>query len=285
MFPYLKHKHDILTKALLPEALKRIAHEKLQLNSEDVQWYMEKGALGVWVDELKKKDMKGKGKKRKTELTKDCKKFQKTKDNESDVVFVSTQKVREQKKMKEMQRPDFGKTLYSDDREVLLVNGVIDDRHVMIVQNLLHQEFPLIEGLYSTTLGTVGLFQPVKSEFVQILHDGDFHWVCVSNIGCSNSNTVKLYDSLFARVSKHTQEQISNLLHCHAAESVRIEVQAVQQQTNGVDCGVFGLAFATALCFGKNPCDILLNRRKMREHLWWCIESGTVAMFPYSRRQ
>ena len=155
----------------------------------------------------------------------------------------------------------------------------------MIIQNALHKKFPFIEGLYSTTIGTVGQFKPVTSEFVQVLHDGIFHWVCVSNVGCRNSNTVKLYDSLYAKVAKHTQDQISNLLNCHDRDNIFIEVQPVQQQTNDVNCGVYALAFATALCFGKDPCEILLNRRTARKHLWWCLENENLAMFPQSPEQ
>ena len=46
-FPDLKQEHNILTKALLPEALKRIAKEVLNLNNKEIEWYM-KSAL--WVN-------------------------------------------------------------------------------------------------------------------------------------------------------------------------------------------------------------------------------------------
>ena len=282
-FPDLKQEHNILTKSLLPEALKRIAKEVLNLNNKEIEWYMKSAALGEWMSELEQKKMKGNTKKRKLKQTKDQKKCKKIKD--SDVVFISREKIKDEEKLKKLNRPNFQRTLSTKDKEIILGNGVLDDRHVMIIQNAHHKKFPFIEGLYSTTIGTVGQFKPVTSEFVQVLHDGIFHWVCVSNIACRNSNTVKLYDSLYAKVAKHTKDQISNLLNCHDRDNIFIEVQPVQQQTNGVDCGVYALAFATALCFGKDPCEILLNRRTARKHLWWCLENENLAMFPHSSRQ
>ena len=54
-FPHLKEEHNILTKALLPEALKRIAKEVLKLNSEDIERYMKSATLGKRMNELQKK--------------------------------------------------------------------------------------------------------------------------------------------------------------------------------------------------------------------------------------
>ena len=86
-FPDLKQEHNILTKALLPEALKRIAKEVLNLNNKEIEWYMKSAALGEWMSELEQKKMKGNTKKRKLKQTKDQKKCKKIKD--SDVVFIS----------------------------------------------------------------------------------------------------------------------------------------------------------------------------------------------------
>ena len=36
-------------------------------------------------------------------------------------------------------------------------------------------------------------------EFIQILHTGNYHWVCVSSIGCL-SGIVNLYDSLYHNI-------------------------------------------------------------------------------------
>ena len=40
----------------------------------------------------------------------------------------------------------------------------------------------------------------------------------------------------------------------------------VQQQKNGSDCGVFAIAFATCLVYGRNPCTITFDIPKMHLH-------------------
>ena len=104
-FPDLKQEHNILTKALLPEALKRIAKEVLNLNNKEIEWYMKSAALGEWMSELEQKMMKGNTKKRKLKQTKDQKKSKKIKD--SDVVFISKEKIKDEEKLKKLNRPNF----------------------------------------------------------------------------------------------------------------------------------------------------------------------------------
>ena len=63
-------------------------------------------------------------------------------------------------------------------------------------QVLLKQLCPNIEGLQRTTLGRVRNFDVISGEFIQILHTGGNHWVCVSSTGCLKGH-VNLYDSLY----------------------------------------------------------------------------------------
>ena len=53
---------------------------------------------------------------------------------------------------------------------------------------------PLIEGFQRPTLGPVRNFSVVSGEFVQTLHTGQNHWVCVSSVGYI-PGTVILFDS------------------------------------------------------------------------------------------
>ena len=57
-FPHLIEEHSILTKALLPEALERIAQEVLKLSNEDMEWYMRSATSGEWMDELRQKNIR-----------------------------------------------------------------------------------------------------------------------------------------------------------------------------------------------------------------------------------
>ena len=57
-----------------------------------------------------------------------------------------------------------------------------------------------------------------KVEFVQILHNGWYHWVFVSNINFTN-NKINYYDSLFHwRIKDHVKMQICNTYKCFEKE-------------------------------------------------------------------
>ena len=128
-------------------------------------------------------------------------------------------------------------------------------------------------------------FTIVSSEFVQILHTGRDHWVCISTIGCS-PGIVKLFDSLFHDiVSQEVEDQAQSLL----ADSFKKLVYApVQQQTNAGDCGLFAIAFAASLVFGYDPQDISFDTTRMRAHLVAYFEAGalySISMFVKSINQ
>ena len=64
-------------------------------------------------------------------------------------------------------------------------------------------------------------FDVVTSEFIQILHTGSDHWVCVSSNGCS-PGLVNLYDSLYHDViSQEVEEQTCDLLGGNLIEGFR----------------------------------------------------------------
>ena len=180
-----------------------------------------------------------------------------------------------------MKRPDFG-PMKEKDYHVITGNGVLTDEHIMMAENILHSQFPVIDGFLSTALGKVNQFPPMQSEFIQILHSGNFHWVCVSNIGKKKAN-VNLYDSLYHTVKIDVKKQIASLL-LSPERKIAIEVKDVQQQTNNTDCGVFAIAYATALCFGHDPCYLHFNRREIRLHLWKCFMDQKFTMFPFTAR-
>ena len=54
----------------------------------------------------------------------------------------------------------------------------------------------------------------------------------------------------------------------------------VQKQSGTNYCGLFGVAFATALCFGKSPSGLVFDQSLMGTHLCDCLENSKMAMFP-----
>ena len=53
----------------------------------------------------------------------------------------------------------------------------------------------------------------------------------------------------------------------------------------GDDCALFAIAFAEALCAGRDPFILSFDQLQMRQHLKLCLEHGVVTKFPESTRQ
>ena len=53
-----------------------------------------------------------------------------------------------------------------------------------------------------------------------------------------------------------------------------------QNQSNTADCGVFAIAYATAICYGQDPEKLLFNTSRMRNHLCNCLEDQNIWQFP-----
>ena len=165
------------------------------------------------------------------------------KEDDSEVQVIKCSKLDEHS-IHKMKRPGFK----LDAQDVAInKNAMLTDKHIQMGQELLHQQFPLIEGLLLPSIGNVQKFPVMRQEFIQVLHTGGLHWVCVTNIGCKKPNQIKLYDSLFNGISTFTKEQIAALLFVEDNNDIEVTIPPVAQQCNGTDCGVFALAFATAL--------------------------------------
>ena len=74
-------------------------------------------------------------------------------------------------------------------------------------------------------------------------------------------------------------KQAARLAHCPGKE-LTVRFIDVQSQNGAVDCGVFAIAFATALCNGVDPHSLSLEQKEMREHLVNCYEEGEMLPFP-----
>ena len=68
------------------------------------------------------------------------------------------------------------------------------DREIMMDQNLIRKRFLHMNGLMSPTLGPIGQFDIMRGNFLQLLHNGSWHWVCVSNVSC-RAGAVNVFDN------------------------------------------------------------------------------------------
>ena len=100
----------------------------------------------------------------------------------------------------------------SDYQTILSPTGWLTGDMIQQAQVLLQKENSAIEGFQRPTLGPARNFNAVSGEFVQILHTGSDHWVCVSSIGCLPGH-VNLYDSLYHdAISQEVEDQTNDLL-------------------------------------------------------------------------
>ena len=97
------------------------------------------------------------------------------------------------------------------------------------------------------------------------------HWVAISTYGC-DQDEIYLMDNLFnGRIAKHTKKQVCSILNYTATE-IKVNVLTVQQQSNGVDCGIYALAFCFYILSKKtNPITVFSNQGKSRSHLLHCL--------------
>ena len=102
---------------------------------------------------------------------------------------------------------------------------------------------------------------------MQILHDGSFHWITVSNINCEKKSNKLLFSG---KIKDHIKMQVCNLYKC-LKDEVAIKVCVCKQQTNAVDCGIYAVAKAFYILSNVDISSRGLKENAVREHLLQCI--------------
>ena len=96
----------------------------------------------------------------------------------------------------------------------------------------------------------------------------------MSTVGCTNDE-VLVCDSLYGTLDTATLDVIANLFH-----SSIVTMLECQKQKGGTDCGLFAIAYATAIGHGVDPTSMTLNQAAMRSHLNKCFEEENLSLFP-----
>ena len=134
----------------------------------------------------------------------------------------------------------------------------------------------LLKDFKRPTLGPVRNFDIMSGEFVQILHTGRQHWVCISTIQ-SVPSAVKLYDGLCNDIIlDEVKDQAKSIL---ADSFLGIENVPVQQQM-GLIVLFFVIAFEPCLVYGLKLENSNFYTRKMRQHLYNCLQNDEITPFP-----
>ena len=156
------------------------------------------------------------------------------------------------------------KCILTSSHWMLLIEGKrFNDHHINFAQCLLRKQFTAVSGLQLTLLQ--GKKQPVKIKSVmQIVYlSNRLHWCVASTISCPK-NEVKIYDSVFSSPDSELRSVCLNLFDI--AKKLKLIYEPVQKQEGGDDCGVFSIAFATALAHHQNPVHVRFVQSTMRPH-------------------
>ena len=76
--------------------------------------------------------------------------------------------------------------------------------------------------------------------------------------------------------------QIASLL-CTQESSISLIFKGTQKQIGSSECGLYAIAFATALMFGQQPGAFFFDEKSLRKHLVDCFQKQRMSIFPYTR--
>ena len=172
--------------------------------------------------------------------------------------------------------------LYEADKQSLNHGKWLTDNIMDAAQALLRKAYPYIGGLESVSLGQTLAFtiqRGCKSRMRPITIGSLFRILDAS-----------LELSMFLTASPTTLSlfaQRSKLQPCYSVKKkdIQLHFKQVQVQHGYNDCGVFAVAFATALCSGKDPSEINFVQHKLRTHLMNCLQRGSLTDFPQTQRK
>ena len=182
-------------------------------------------------------------------------------------------------------------------------NGIVYDRTLTCdsmhaAQKVMRNQFPFIGGLQDS--GHVPIFNDAKNKWhyefpmlpiatdvvAQIHHTGTFHWVMSAKF----NNKVYVFDSLMhtnSHLSPSLQIQLC-AIYANNSHSLEVLLSTNNQQSNGVDCGVFAIANLTNFAYSMkyenesmftNEFDV----EKIRPHLITSFEAQKFREFPITK--
>ena len=149
---------------------------------------------------------------------------------------------------------------------------------------LLKFQFPDMNGLEPCWRASNLSFKRHSGLFIQIINrspnGSGSHWLTVSNIKSIDlTKEVTIYDSAFTDLPQDEGLVIASLVDVDG-DMLHVHFTNVQLQRNSYDCGLFSIANATTLAFGRNPVNETYDTTKMRSHLITCLENKEMSLFP-----
>ena len=168
-------------------------------------------------------------------------------------------------------------------KQILQSSRWVDDLTITASQNLLREQHPEVGSLQPPVLAAQLAMEPQGGEFVQLVNINNNHWITLSTVGCQPGH-INVYDSLHMGLSSEVKEVIADLMQWKGKE-ITINYCDVQWQIGGNDCGIFAIAFATAICNGHKPASTVFDQPRLRKHLMTCLDHSELTPFPARSRK
>ena len=177
--------------------------------------------------------------------------------------------------------PHKKRKLSATEIEKVIMGEELSDIHINLAQRLLRAQFPELNGLLSTLLQgkETSVIEKKEKKMLQIIHSTSrHHWIVATTIGSKGEGDVLVYDSIFKTVDGETKKVVYGLFKSLSVANVKVVKS--QKQRGVKDCGLFAVAFATALAYGQNPSKLKFQQDLMRSHLITCFQEEKVVPFP-----
>ena len=115
---------------------------------------------------------------------------------------------------------------------------------------------------------------------VQFIHqETRHHWIASAVM----DSELFIFDS-FLSTNGLIKETVSVLENIYGSFGQYITTD-VTQQLGVKDCGLFAIAFITALCHGQQPENFRIHQKEMRNHFIACIEARDIKPFPATKKE
>ena len=154
----------------------------------------------------------------------------------------------------------------------------LTDTEINEFLKLLRKQFPEVYGLEDPLI--LKHYDIVKyPEYIRILLSRKNHWICIAGGIVPDNEEIFVFDSMErTKIDKNLGKVILKMYD--NKKLLTFNIRNVQKQEQSL-CGYFSLAFATALCYGKDPENLVFNPSNLIEHYIACITEKKVKEFPH----
>ena len=109
------------------------------------------------------------------------------------------------------------------------------------------------------------------------MHKSANHWL----MSFSSNDGVQICDSLYTDLTSVIKNRLKALYKYKVEKNGKsFSIVPVQKQSDGYNCRLLAIAFATDVLHGLSPADSCFNVSLMRSHLLQCLETEELTFVP-----